>query len=354
MSNFGQQEGAAQTQAHASQPDGHSPSGDGDFGNGADEQLEADSHHSDSAYGESTTSSYLTSIASDVRKGLIENGRRYHSYGNGEYALPSDDQELERLDMQHAMMTMLMGNNLFWAPINTHPFKVLDIGTGTGIWAMDFADMFESAEVIGTDLSPTQPDWIPPNCTFEIDDAESDWTFARNSFDFIHARNLLCSIRNWPKLISQCFDHAKPGGWVEFQTKHIRITSDDGTVAADSALRIWADLCFEAASKFGTAFEETLEIKQRMEAAGFIDVHEEAVKIPIGTWPKRKELKNIGAFEAINMIEGIEGLSLRLMCKVLGMSAEEVQVLLMEVRKEVKNTKIHSYYPFHVVYGRKP
>ncbi len=40
-------------------------------------EIEADSASGDSAYGESTTSSFLTSIASEVTKGLYENGRRY-------------------------------------------------------------------------------------------------------------------------------------------------------------------------------------------------------------------------------------------------------------------------------------
>lgn len=43
--------------------------------------------------------------------------------------------------MQHAMMTSLMSNRLFWAPINSNPLKVLDLGTGTGIWAIDFAEI---------------------------------------------------------------------------------------------------------------------------------------------------------------------------------------------------------------------
>lgn len=34
---------------------------------------------------------------------------------------------------------------------------MLDLGTGTGIWAIDFADEYPSANVIGTDLSPIQP-----------------------------------------------------------------------------------------------------------------------------------------------------------------------------------------------------
>lgn len=42
-------------------------------------QLEAETTDNDSAYGESTKSSFLTSIASEVTRGLFENGRRYHS-----------------------------------------------------------------------------------------------------------------------------------------------------------------------------------------------------------------------------------------------------------------------------------
>lgn len=34
---------------------------------------------------------------------------------------------------------MLMGGELFNAPIKS-PQKVLDLGTGTGIWAIDFAE----------------------------------------------------------------------------------------------------------------------------------------------------------------------------------------------------------------------
>jgi predicted O-methyltransferase YrrM len=50
-----------------------------------------------------------------------------------EYAFPNDEQELERLDMQHAMMTLLINNKLFWSPIAPDPHKILDLGTGTGV-----------------------------------------------------------------------------------------------------------------------------------------------------------------------------------------------------------------------------
>ncbi|KAI9738286.1 MAG: hypothetical protein M1834_008784 [Cirrosporium novae-zelandiae] len=35
---------------------------------------------------------------------------------------------------------MLFEGELCLAPISTHPQRVLDLGTGTGIWAMDFAE----------------------------------------------------------------------------------------------------------------------------------------------------------------------------------------------------------------------
>jgi methylase of polypeptide subunit release factors len=42
----------------------------------------------------------------------------------------------QREDMKHAMVKMLCGQ-LHFAPIGEHPHEVLDIGTGTGIWAIE-------------------------------------------------------------------------------------------------------------------------------------------------------------------------------------------------------------------------
>jgi hypothetical protein len=34
-------------------------------------------------------------------------------------------------------------------------------------------DQFESANILGVDLSPIQPEWVPPNVKFMVDDVES-------------------------------------------------------------------------------------------------------------------------------------------------------------------------------------
>ncbi len=56
------------------------------------------------------------------------------------------------------MIKIVMSNKLFFAPLDK-PERILDIGTGTGIWAIEMGDEFPDASVIGTDLSATQPTW---------------------------------------------------------------------------------------------------------------------------------------------------------------------------------------------------
>jgi len=64
--------------------------------------------------------------------------------------------EADRLDLQHHLFRITFGNRLFFAPIND-PKRAIDIGTGTGIWAVDFADEYPECLVTGIDLSPGQP-----------------------------------------------------------------------------------------------------------------------------------------------------------------------------------------------------
>ena len=72
--------------------------------------------------------------------------------------MPNDEAELDRLDLTHNLIKITMGMKLFNAPIEK-PARVLDVGTGTGIWAIEMGDEYPSAEIIGTDLSATQPTW---------------------------------------------------------------------------------------------------------------------------------------------------------------------------------------------------
>jgi SAM-dependent methyltransferase len=244
--------------------------------------LEPDTHSNnsdtDSAFdGNSSTS---TSLASSILHYEYSNGRRYHGYRSGQYVLPNDEQEQDRLDLLHHIFLLILGGKLYDAPIPTSPHRVLDIGTGTGIWAIDFADENPSSEVLGTDLSPIQPSWVPPNAKFYIDDAESEWVYPPSeAFDFIHCRTMSGSITDWERLIGQCYTHLTPGGWLEFQEPLALCESDDGTIAGAENMLYWQGLCNDAAASFQKEIRVGNTLKMRMEKAGFVDVHEKVVKV---------------------------------------------------------------------------
>jgi hypothetical protein len=129
------------------------------------------------------------SITSSVYDFVVEHGRTYHRYKQGKYWMPNDKREQERLDLQHMICVKVFGNRLTLAPIR-EPARVLDFGTGTGTWAIEFAIQHPGSEVIGTDLSPIQPEYVPPNCRFEIDDIEDEWMFS-TKFDYVRIHQLI-------------------------------------------------------------------------------------------------------------------------------------------------------------------
>ena len=81
--------------------------------------------------------------------------------------------ERERLAFQGEILTELFGGRLFLSPLSraTPPRRILDIATGMGDWAIQMGDLFPDAQVIGTDLSPIQPEEVPPNVEFYIEDS---------------------------------------------------------------------------------------------------------------------------------------------------------------------------------------
>lgn len=56
--------------------------------------IEPDRWTDDEGYAESTSTRYLSSIASDIRRGVEENGRLYAAYGMHKQWLPIDDEEV--------------------------------------------------------------------------------------------------------------------------------------------------------------------------------------------------------------------------------------------------------------------
>ncbi|ENH70162.1 mRNA 3'-end-processing protein YTH1 [Fusarium oxysporum f. sp. cubense race 1] len=310
----------------------------------------------DSSLGVDTESSTASMTSSILNYRTIK-GRTYHSErGNAEYWASNDAQQNEAMDIIHHFLVLTLDGKLHLAPLKDDIKSVLDVGTGTGIWAIDFADEHPQAEVIGTDISPIQPSWVPPNVKFEIEDCTQPWTFSPDSFDFIYMRYLYGSISDWSALFQEAFRSCKPGGWVESFEASPCLESDDDTVKEGSAMSEWGKFFIEGGKRLGRTFtilDDDLQ-KQGMEDAGFADIQTRDFKLPIGSWPKDPKMQEIGNFAFAAMDQDLEGFVLYMASVVLGWSQDEVTVYCSQLRRELRSGKYHPYCRLRLVYGRKP
>lgn len=128
---------------------------------------------------------------------------------------------------------------------------------------------------------------VPPNVKFIVDDVEDEWMYEKDPFDFIFARCLAFSIRDFPRLIKQAYNCTKPGGWVEFQDWDATCRSEDGTTKG-SALEDFYNLIIDGFEKQGCDTRPGPKFEQYFRDAGFVDVKAHKFRLPLGTWPKDK------------------------------------------------------------------
>ncbi|KAK2744907.1 hypothetical protein FQN55_006469 [Onygenales sp. PD_40] len=295
-------------------------------------------------------------VASSPQCWRYENGRRYHSYRDGAYWGPNDEADSYHQTVTHHLYCLTLQDKLFLAPISD-PQNVLDLGTGRGLWAMDFADQFPKSNVIGTDLSPVWENTVQPNLRFEVDDFCSEWTYppdTRERFEYIHIRGLYGSVGDWAKLYKDCYDHLTPGGYIEQAEAGISPRCDDGTLPPDSIFYTWEKFARDSARAMKKPLDVTETMKQNIEAAGFVDVVEKKYKWPIGQWSSDPRMQDIGKWNRDFWEHGMEGWAMANGTRHLGWSVEKVRALLRETKKAIYNRKTHVYYELTIVYARKP
>ncbi|KAK8194291.1 hypothetical protein M8818_007479 [Zalaria obscura] len=233
------------------------------------------------------------------------------------------------------------------------PSLILDLGTGSGIWAMQVADQYPSAEVIGTDISPVQPKWVPPNLQYEVDDLEQEWLFRDDCFDLIHVRFMFLSIKDWPGMLRQAMRVLKPGGYIELSELDLRpVKVQDGS-PEPATITQWFKLQGGAINHRGFDMQIAHKFKGLLEQAGFEAVVEEVRDVPWGTWPSDKRLKSIGFWHVEQLKQGLQGIAMATLTRS-GWSVAEVEVFLASLRREMSDPQYHILDHAYIVYGRKP
>ncbi|WAO86949.1 Hypothetical protein NCS54_00424000 [Fusarium falciforme] len=270
-------------------------------------EVDSDLNDTDSTYPESEAATDGMSLRSSILNYKWENSRRYHAYKDGSYWAPNDEQQQDAEDL------------------------------------IEFADEHPSAAVLGIDLSPIQPNFVPPNCRFKVDDVNDDWTFGENHFDFIHIRAMIGCVPDWVELHRKSLRSLRPGGWVEQVELSAIAQSEDNTIRPDSPLITWKEIFEEVGKLTGKTFMACETVGDAIREAGYVNVTERRIKLPIGMWPKDKQLKQWGAWNRQYLLQGLEGFSIRGLIELLGWSVERVQEFLDEMQRELLDSRVHSY-----------
>lgn len=210
--------------------------------------------------------------------------------------------------------------------------------------------------MVGIDLSPIQPSWVPPNVSFILDDIESDWLYRENHFDYIHSRHTIMAIKDWTQLFSRAYYHLRPGGWIELQEiNHFPISSNNSMGPDHPVAGFWKNIN-DGLTQLNVDFKaaSTGRLVNLMRQAGFVNIVDRVMHIPIGTWPKNKILKQVGLYWRTILLDGLQAIALGPLTRGLHWSREQVEVYLIDVRRGYHDNSALMYMPLHIVYGQKP
>ncbi len=211
----------------------------------------------------------------------VQDSRRYLE--DSTYQLPKDAEEDVRLNFQHHVLFHAIGNH-YVAPLSPPLPLILDVGTGTGIWANEMARLFPGAVVVGIDLSSASfQDPTQPNCLLRLGNVLSGLPFPDAFFSFTHQRLLVAGIaaENWPRVVRELVRVTQRNGWVEL------VEASSLAEGAGPATARMQDLLETVSRSWG--FDATIirHLGDLLLDAGLHQVEMQPIPIPVGAWAGR-------------------------------------------------------------------
>lgn len=195
------------------------------------------------------------------------------------YMFPKDDQEIDRLDLQHYVLRFMLHEN-YLAPLKT-PGRILDVGCGTGRWAIEMAGAFPSAEIVGLDIVKPTPDAAqrPSNVLFLQRDILKGLPFTDHIFDYVHMRFMIGAlpIANFQGVVNELQRVVRPGGWIELAEPGVLYSAGAGLGT------VWEWL-LEFAGRKGIDASASNRLDKFLKDAGFMNVSRREVNFPVGEY----------------------------------------------------------------------
>ncbi|KAG8910987.1 hypothetical protein FRC01_005997 [Tulasnella sp. 417] len=171
----------------------------------------------------------------------IANDRTFSKQAGSLYSLPTDRKEHSRLDYQHEMMRLLLNDSIYPNPdvvdnaltaeANPTP-NIVDLGTGSGVWAMEMARKFPHSKVLACDIVlPGYPkESIPSNCCFEFLNINKDMGKLQPIFDVVHWRLVEPATVDSDLFFYDVARILRPGGIFIAVAANPRLLDETGTV----------------------------------------------------------------------------------------------------------------------------
>ncbi|MBX5457674.1 MAG: methyltransferase domain-containing protein [Thermogemmatispora sp.] len=280
----------------------------------------------------------------DVALPRLQGRRRYLQ--EQPYLLPKDLGEVNRLDFQHYMFRAALRGN-YLAPIE-QPRRILDVGCGTGRWAIELAQQFPQAEVIGVDVEQAKStSRTPSNYRFVRGDVLQGLPFEENTFDFVHQRLLLLAIplAAWPGVVQELARVTAPGGWVELLETSI---SPNDFVPCGPAMQQLLSWMGQLAALRGLDAEGVVmrSLERYLTEAGLVNIQSYPLEGPMGDWGGR-----LGSLVALDFKEGAKAVSGPIAAR-FGRSEQEVLAVIEQASQEWN--ALQTCGRSKVVYGQKP
>jgi ubiquinone/menaquinone biosynthesis C-methylase UbiE len=265
-------------------------------------------------------------------------------------------------DLQHEMLLKVLKDALYTAtpalPLDSKA-TILDVGTGTGRWAVDMARRYPAARVYGIDLRQVDihPDTaasgclpLPANVVFETVNVMEGFPFNTGTFDFVHSRLLVGGITSWETYLANLYRITRRGGRVECIEVELMPVFRRGCKVP--AIEAWTRLSSDLLRKRNLDPECAKSLQERMTQASFSSVDERILDVPVGSWPEAVEDKAIGklAFEFDeHMIAWMQG---SLVEQGL-LSAHEADRMAAAVLAEYKDGSLELSLRWHFCSGLK-
>ena len=193
------------------------------------------------------------------------------------------------------------------------------------------AERYPRAQVVATDLLPCNLVGLPPNLTFQVDDAREGWTY-NELFTYIHIRNMIGAFPDWAHIYGQASKHLSEDGVLEVID---RGPVHHNTPVPDSYLEIYNAACQSGAEAAGINFGLEHLQRETLEAAGLRIFRSVTIDIPIGQWHADPRQRSLGKLALVGSLERLEAQSMRLLTRYRGWSVEDVKDLCAKVREEI-------------------